>query len=133
MTGKINPIGSAIGQRCLLHRLGIHLPGDKESPPQDAAQSSPLEKSPVAQANVCKRRTARLDAIALTLEEGDGPMKAGDLFRAVIAKGYWCSGNNPRASLQAAICRDIFLNGKQSRFRRIKRGVYELARRSRTA
>ena len=47
----------------------------------------------------------------------------------MLAKGLWkTSGKTPAATIYAAIIREIAAKGSESRFRKVERGKFELAK-----
>ena len=71
-----------------------------------------------------------LDAAAKVLGESKEPLNTKTLIERMAAKKYWTSpgGKTPHATLSAAIQREISQNGKESRFRKADRGLFELNR-----
>jgi hypothetical protein len=72
------------------------------------------------------KRISALDAAAKVLAESDRPLRAIDMIEVMHAKGLWTSpgGRTPEASVYAAITREISARGKESRFRKVDRGLF---------
>lgn len=75
------------------------------------------------------RRVSLLDAAATVLASAREPMAAKAIVEAVTAKGLWTSpgGKTPHATLYAAMTREIAAKGKDARFRKVERGLFEAA------
>ena len=71
-------------------------------------------------------RLSALDAAAKVLAESDKPMRVGEVVQAIEAKGLWKSkaGKTPAATVAAAIIREIAAKGKDSRFKKVDRGLF---------
>lgn len=68
-----------------------------------------------------------LDAIYQVLQEAGEPLETQHIARTIIDRGLWKSdGKNPEGSIRTVLAVDIQKRGKQSRFRRINRGVFGL-------
>jgi len=75
------------------------------------------------------KRTSILDAAATVLAEADGPMNCKQMVEAVLERGLWqTKGKTPSATLYSAILRDTQRNGEASRFRKVKRGTFQLVK-----
>jgi hypothetical protein len=71
-----------------------------------------------------------LEAATRVLEEAGMPMRAKDIADAMVARGYWSTnGRTPGATVGAAIYMDLKNNRDNSRFRKVRRGLFTLARR----
>jgi hypothetical protein len=74
---------------------------------------------------------SQLDAAAKVLGFGGGKreLNCQDLVKEMADGNYWTSpgGKTPHATLHAAICREIKVKGKDSRFRKAGRGLFALA------
>ena len=80
-----------------------------------------------------RRRTSRgpsgLDAAAKVLAEAGEPLNTKTMVERMLAKGLWkTSGKTPAATIYAAILREINAKGAASRFRKVERGRFELAK-----
>jgi hypothetical protein len=74
-----------------------------------------------------QRKLSGLDAAAQVLAEADEPLNTKALVERMLAKGLWQThGKTPAATLYAAIIREIATKGKEARFRKIDRGLFEL-------
>ena len=75
------------------------------------------------------KRPSGLDAAAKVLTEAKGPMNCREIVERALAKGYWkTSGKTPAATIYAAIIREIAAKGDASRFRKVERGKFTLAK-----
>lgn len=74
------------------------------------------------------KRMSGLDAVAKVLQDAGKPMSAKDMTDKAIEKGLWkTGGKTPEATTYAAIIRDIAARGKESRFRKVDRGLFAAA------
>ena len=73
------------------------------------------------------KRISALDAAAKVLAESDRPLRALDMIDVMHAKGLWTSpgGKTPEATLYAAIIREISAKGKDARFKKVDRGMFQ--------
>jgi len=75
------------------------------------------------------KRPSGLDAAARVLAEAGEPMNAKAIAETALAKGYWATkGETPWATIYAAVIREIAAKGDDSRFRKVDRGKFELAK-----
>jgi len=76
-----------------------------------------------------KAKMSGLDAAAKVLGEAKEPMGAKQIVEVAFAKKYWHSkGQTPHATIYASIIREIAIKQKESRFRRVGRGKFEIAK-----
>jgi hypothetical protein len=115
--------------------------GAKPDPELDAAVKAAEEgraaKSPKAtrlggKAKAAKpkgeRKPGILTLAADVLKDAKAPMDCKAIVEKVLAKGLWqTSGKTPAATLYAAIIREIATKGKDARFRKTDRGLFELS------
>ena len=89
-----------------------------------AKQGDTKPKKPKA-----KTKMSGLDAAAKVLSESKEPMGTKQIIEVAFAKKYWHSdGKTPHATLYAAIIREIAVKQKESRFRKVGRGKFEIAK-----
>ncbi len=70
-----------------------------------------------------------LDAAAKVLEEAGEPMNTKAMVEAMAAKGYWTSdASTPAATLYSGILRELQKKGDASRFTKVERGLFTLAK-----
>ena len=95
----------------------------KRPAPKKAKKKTPAKKPTGA------KRVSLLDAAATVLKGAKAPMQAKAIVEAVVAKGLWKSpgGKTPHATLYAAMTREIAAKGKDARFRKVERGMFEAA------
>jgi len=75
------------------------------------------------------KRPSGLDAAAQVLGETKEPLGAKEMVERMLAKGLWqTKGKTPAATIYAAIIREIAAKGNDSRFRKVDRGKFELAK-----
>jgi len=75
------------------------------------------------------KRTSGLDAAAQVLAEAKEPLGAKEMVEQMLAKGLWkTNGKTPAATIYAAIIREIAAKGTDSRFRKVERGRFTLAK-----
>ena len=91
-----------------------------------AKQGDTKPKEPKAKT---KTKMSGLDAAAKVLAESKEPMGTKQIIEVAFAKKYWQSdGKTPHATLYAAIIREIAIKKKESRFRKVGRGKFEIAK-----
>ena len=98
----------------------------KKSTTKTAKSTKPkAEKKPAAAAK--PKRISALDAAATVLKANGGAMRSGEMITAMADQGLWSSpnGKTPRATLYAAILREIGAKGREARFRKTERGKFE--------
>jgi len=84
-----------------------------------------------AKARTTKKREGMscLDAAAKVLEEAGEPLNTKAMVEAMAAKGYWTSdAPTPAATLYSGILRELQKKGDVSRFTKIERGLFTLAK-----
>ena len=78
-----------------------------------------------------KKRASGLDAAAQVLAEAGEPLNTKTMVERMLAKGLWqTGGKTPAATIYAAMLREINIKGDASRFRKVERGKFELAKRA---
>ena len=76
-----------------------------------------------------ERKPSGLDAAAQVLAEAGEPLNAKEMVERMLAQGLWqTGGKTPAATIYSAVIREISVKGDASRFRKVKRGKFELAR-----
>jgi len=76
-----------------------------------------------------ERKPGCLDAAVRVLREAGKPMHCGEIIEQALAKGYWqTKGRTPHSTLYAAVIREMAAKGNASRFRKVERGKFKLAR-----
>ncbi len=74
-------------------------------------------------------RMSGLAAAAQVLGGAGKAMKVGEIAKAMLDKGLWqTKGKTPAATIYSAIIREIAAKGKASRFRKVERGKFKLAK-----
>ena len=87
------------------------------------------KRQPRADKPVKERKTSGLDAAAQVLAEAGQPMGCKEMVERMLAKGLWqTGGKTPAATIYSAIIREIAVKGDDSRFRKVDRGRFELAK-----
>ncbi len=75
------------------------------------------------------KRSSGLNAAATILAETGEPMSCNAIVERMLAKGLWqTKGHTPSSTIYAAIIREIAGKGQASRFRKVGRGQFELAK-----
>ncbi len=89
------------------------------SPPAKPASPKVTKSKPTG-------KLTAIDAAAKVLGQSETPMTTRELIAAMADGGYWKSpaGMTPHATLYSALTRDIRLQGKQSRFKKVSRGKF---------
>jgi len=68
-----------------------------------------------------------LDAAAKVLAEAGKPMNCKEMVETMLTKGLWkTGGKTPAATIYSSIIREIAVKGKDARFRKTDRGLFEL-------
>ena len=104
------------------------------------ANKTKTEKSPTTEAGLAStsakkdpkpKKLSAIDAAAKVLGETGQPMRCPEMIVAMAKKGYWKSpgGKTPAATLYAAILKEISTKGKGSRFVKVDRGQFAIAKR----
>ena len=95
-------------------------------PPKDAA---PARKPARGERSSTSRGPSGLDAAAQVMAESGEPLNTKTIVERMLAKGLWqTGGKTPQATLHAAISREIAAKGAASRFRKVDRGRFGLAK-----
>ena len=76
----------------------------------------------------CTSHNASVEqAAAKVLAEAGKPTNCKEMVETMLAKGYWkTDGKTPSATIYAAIIREIAAKGKDARFCKTDRGMFEL-------
>ena len=81
--------------------------------------------SRVAQKPAKARTLSGLDAAAQVLARAGRPMRVTEVMAEIQAKGLWATkGATPKATIYAAIIREIAAKGNASRFKKTDRGTF---------
>ncbi len=77
-----------------------------------------------------ERKLGLLSAGAQVLKASGKPMKLGEIYDAVLAKGLWTpgEGKTPKATLSAGIITEIAKKGEKSRFVKTGPGLFAHAK-----
>ena len=105
--------------------------GAKPDPELDAAVKAAEESRKAKKAKAAKPKGERKPGILTlatdVLKDAKAPMDCKAIVEKVLAKGLWqTKGKTPAATLYAAIIREIATKGKDARFRKTDRGLFEL-------
>jgi hypothetical protein len=85
-------------------------------------------KKPKAAKPKGERKPGILTLAADVLKDAKAPMDCKSIVEKVLAKGLWqTKGKTPAATLYAAIIREITAKGKEARFHKTDRGMFELS------
>ena len=101
---------------------------------QDGKAASEPAKPPKAtkqkEPKAADGKMSALDAAAKVLGESKEPMNTKAMIEAMSVKGYWTSpgGKTPWATLYSAILRELTTNPDTSRFAKVERGQFALAK-----
>jgi hypothetical protein len=75
------------------------------------------------------KKVGVLDAAAQVLAETGSPMNTAAMVKVMLERGIWSTGGKtPAATLHAAVSREVAAKGEASRFRKIGRGMFALAK-----
>ncbi|MCC7408762.1 MAG: winged helix-turn-helix domain-containing protein [Phycisphaeraceae bacterium] len=109
-------------------------PGKHGKPkPQAAAapadEPAPAETTPARKRGRSPRDGSGLSAAAKVLAEAAEPLTAGQIVERMLAQGLWSTkGKTPQATIYAAMHREIATKGAASRFTKVERGRFTLAK-----
>ena len=100
-------------------------PSKKGAKPSDTRSRNKAKKS--TKAAVAEKKTSALDAAAQVLRRSKKPMRTKELIEAMAKQSLWKSpgGKTPWATLYSSIIREIGVDGKDARFKKIGRGMFE--------
>jgi len=92
-----------------------------------AKDAKAAPKAPKAKREAKKRDgLSGLDAAAKVLADAGKPMNCKAIVETMLAKGLWkTGGKTPAATIYAAILREVRAKGKEARFRKTERGLFE--------
>jgi hypothetical protein len=93
----------------------------------DAGKPAKRERAKKAKAETPAKvkRVSGLDTAAQVLKDAGEPMGFKEITDGAIARGWKTSGKTPAATLYAAAIREIAAKGRQARFRKTERGMFE--------
>lgn len=97
----------------------------------ERAMAESAKEAKQAKPRTTKKREGMscLDAAAKVLEEAGEPMNTKAMVEAMAAKGYWTSNApTPAATLYSGILRELQKKGDASRFTKVERGKFILAK-----
>ena len=109
---------------------GVKVPTGAKKAAKATKDAKPARKRHTGQrgANGAKRPSG-LDAAAEVLAEAKEPLGTKEMVERMLAQGLWqTGGKTPSATIYAAMTREIAAKGDASRFRKMARGKFELAR-----
>jgi hypothetical protein len=94
------------------------------------ASKKPAEAA-AAKKRAKPKKLSAIDAAAKVLGETGQPMRCPEMIEVMAKKRYWKSpgGKTPAATLYAAILKEITTKGKESRFVKVDRGQFGVAKR----
>ena len=105
-----------------------HAQGEEKGKGKPKAKE-PKKRAPRANTGGEGGQMSGLDAAAKVLEEASEPLSCKAIVERAFAKGYWRSdGKTPSATIYSAILREVTKKGEESRFRKVERGKFTLAR-----
>ena len=99
--------------------------GAKPTPKPPKAKA-PKQVKPAKEPKTKTKKVSALDAAAQVLAKSDKPMTSKALIDAMAEQKLWSSpgGKTPEATLYAAMLREITAKGKESRFKKVDRGLF---------
>jgi hypothetical protein len=110
---------------------GLWKKGGAEShtPAQVATKSAEPNKDTTSSKERDGAKRGGLNAAARVLTEAGEPLNCKIIVERMLQQGYWTTnGKTPEATLNAAIAREIKIKGDTSRFRKVQRGLFTLAK-----
>jgi hypothetical protein len=105
----------------------IQSPGRVKKPMTLRGKVGPAQPKSTRSAGAkSEKRTSALDAAAIVLKKKGKPMNCGELVAEMAKLGLWSSpsGKTPAATLHSAMLREITKKGRDSRFKKVDRGMY---------
>ncbi len=95
---------------------------------EKTATKQPVTKKLTTKKTAQPKHTSALDAAAMVLKKSGKPMRSRELIVAMTEQKLWTSpkGNTPHATLYAAMIREVATKGKNARFKKVERGLFEL-------
>ena len=92
--------------------------------PKPPKAKAPKQAKPAKEPKA--KKLSALDAAAQVLAKSDKPMTSKALIDAMAEQHLWSSpgGKTPEATLYAAMLREINAKGKESRFKKVDRGLF---------
>jgi hypothetical protein len=111
----------------LVRPIGF-LPLENEENDMSKTATKKTTKAPKAKAVKADGKLSCIDAAAKVLAEAKEPMTTKAMIEAMASKGLWSSpnGQTPAATLYSAILREINTKGKDARFKKADRGLFEV-------
>lgn len=128
-------LGKPLCQACWLARCPtddeeIHMSKTSKKPSaKKSTKATPKLDAKAGKPARQPKRTSALHAAAEVLRKSGKPMRSQELITAMAEQGLWTSpnGKTPHATLYAAMTREITAKGKEARFRKTERGLFEFA------
>jgi hypothetical protein len=97
-----------------------------EAPATAKKVEAPAASKPAAKTPKADGKMSGLDAAYRVLVEAGQPLNTKTMAEQMLAKGYWkTGGKTPAATVYAAILREVVAKGKDARFRKTNRGMFE--------
>jgi len=94
-----------------------------------AAPAGKKQRQPKADKPKKERKPSGLDAAAQVLGEAGEPLNAKEIVDRMLERKLWSTGGKtPHATIYAAMIREIAAKGSDSRFRKVERGKFALAK-----
>ncbi len=121
-TNKANPLPKVAAKSHARKAGDAGVEGGHKGKP---AKAAPPKQSKGSAAKKPGGLTAAYQVLCTAKE----PMRCADLVKESIKRGLWkTNGKTPQATVHAAIIREIAAKGKESRFRKVGRGLFASAR-----
>jgi hypothetical protein len=87
------------------------------------------EAAPKAKRQRKDGKMSGLDAAAQVLAEADEPLGCQEIVKRMLEKGLWeTQGRTPHATIYSGLLRNLQKNGEASRFRKVDRGRFTVAK-----
>jgi hypothetical protein len=105
--------------------------GGAESPTsaQGATKSSDSAKDITSSNEPNSAKRSGLNAAVRVLEEAGEPLNCKTIVERMLQQGHWATkGKTPEATLNSAIAKEIKTKGEASRFCKVQRGLFALAK-----
>ena len=94
-------------------------------------KNSPVVKPAAKESKPADKKMSQIEAAAAALAKSKQPMNCQAMVEAMQVQGLWSTpgGATPEATLYASILREINGKGKDARFKKVDRGLFDLATR----
>jgi len=104
-------------------------PGEKTAEASSKGTKAKKKRTRAKTGDEGEKKLSGLDAAAKVLAEADEPLNCKAITERAFEAGYWSSeGQTPHATVYSSIIREIANKGDESRFVKVERGKFALAK-----